>query len=394
MNWFKKEKEREYWLLGSVWLNLFLSLIKLYWGWKFSSIVVTADGIHSLSDVFGAFFVFIALRFAGHKSKRFPFGLNKLEDLAALLGGTAILFAGYEIIHSAFFEVGIRNPKNILGTAIFIFAIIIIEVTFYFYEHKAAVRLKSPGVKTDTVNWLGDIGSSFIVLAGIIGYHFAIPYAEKAAVIVIVILVFYGAYGILRDALLSLLEASVDKDTIRKARSIIKRHPEVTNIDKLFIRRSGSILIADIVLQIKQKSMQGAHLQVDKIDEQLRKEINNLVHVTIHYEPEKKLIFKTVMLLSENKKDIATSFIKTFWIKILSFNEKGILSHEETIPNPVTPEQKGKAIRLAAWLIKQDVEKVVFDPEDLRDDIKTLFSAMGIEIKKNLPTAQLNKTEI
>ncbi|MBN2637890.1 MAG: cation diffusion facilitator family transporter [Bacteroidales bacterium] len=393
MSWFKKEKEREYWLMASVWLNLFLSAIKLFWGWQFHSTVVTADGIHSISDVFGAFFVFMALRFAGHKSKRFPFGLNKLEDLAATLGGIAIVFAGYEIIRSAFFSSGIQSPENIWGTTFFILVVIIIEAAFYFYERKASIRLKSPGVKTDAVNWLGDIGSSFIVLAGIIGFHFSIPYAEKAAVVVIVVMIFYGAYGILRDALLSLLEASVDKETLKQARDTIKRYPEVSHIEKLFIRRSGSILIADIVLQVKQRSMQSAHLQVDKIEGQLRKEIPNLAHVTIHYEPEKKPYFKIAVLLDENTIDIATSFNKTVWIKMLRYNENGILFQEEVLQNPVAPEAKGKAIRLAAWLIKQDVEKVIFNPEDLRDDIKTLFSAMGIEIKKNMPEYPLNQNQ-
>lgn len=378
-------KEREYWLIASVWLNLFLSLIKLFWGWRFHSTVITADGIHSISDVAGALFVFMALRFAGHKSKKFPLGLNKLEDLAAILGGIAIVLAGYEIIRSSFFSEGILTPKNFLGTLIFISSIIIIETLFYYFERKAALRLKSPGVKTDAVNWLGDIGAGFIVLAGMVGYHFSIPYAQEIAVIFIVLMIFYGAYGILRDAVLSLLEASVDSETLKKAKMAIQRFPEVSHIEKLFIRRSGSVLIADIVLQVKQKNMQQAHLLIDKIEDRLHKNIPNLANVTIHYEPEKKTSIKVAVLLGKDQQSIATSFNQTVWIKLMRYRETGEFLDKAIIPNPVDPDQKGKSIRLAAWLIKEDVENVVFNPEDVRDDIKTLFSALGIKISKNLP---------
>jgi cation diffusion facilitator family transporter len=378
--------------MASVWLNLFLSLVKLFWGWRFHSTVITADGIHSISDVAGAFFVFMALRFAGHKSKRFLMGLNKLEDLAAILGGIAIIFAGFEIIHSSFFNTGIRSPQNFWGTSVFIFVIIAIEASFYFFEKKAAKRLDSPGVKTDAVNWLGDIGASFIVLAGIVGYRFSIPYAQETAVVLIVVMIFYGAYGIIRDALLSLLEASVDNETLKKARLAIRRFPEVSHIEKLFIRRSGSILIADIVLQVKQKNMQSAHLLIDKIEDRLQHNIPNLANVTIHYEPEKKSFVKVAVLLGENQQEIATSFNKTIWIKMQRYSDSGDLLHEDQILNPVKPEQKGKAIRLAAWLIKENVERVIFDPKEVREDVKTLFEAMGIAISKSLPDS-FNQTK-
>jgi len=380
MKVLKTYSEKQYWLLASVLLNVVFSAAKLFWGWHFGSTVVTADGIHSISDVFGAFLIFMALRFAGRKTRRFPFGLNKLEDMAAILGGIAILFAVYQIIRSVFFIHGMKTPEHLLGTLIFILAIIILEVTFYFFEHKAALRLNSPGVKTDAVNWLGDIGTSILVLAGIIGYYFSIPYAQEVAVVIIVILILYSAYGILRDAVLTLLDASVDTETLRKARLIIRRFQEVTRTEKLFIRRSGSILIADIVLQVNEKNMHNAHLLIDKIEQSLHQEINNLDTVTIHYEPAHKSFSIIAMLLDETKQNIATSFRNTKWIKIRQINTDGVVLNEELIPNPISPAQNGKAIRLAAWLIKQQIDKVIFKPEDLEEDIKTLFSALGIEI--------------
>ncbi len=380
MKFLKKDKEREYWLLASVLLNFVFSGLKLFWGWWVGSTVVTADGIHSISDVFGAVLVFLALHFAGHKSKRFPFGLNKLEDMAATVGSFAIVLAGYEIISSVVFSKGIKSPKNILGTLLFILVLIALQFVFYFFERKAARRLNSPGVKTDALNWLGDIGASAVVIVGIIGYHFSIPYAQEIAVVIIVIMIFYGAYEILRGALLSLLDASVDSQTLKKARSIFNEFPDVTNIERLFIRRSGSVLIADIVLQVKEKNILSAHLLMDKIEKKLHRHINNLEIITIHYEPEYKPFTKVAILLDECKKNMAETLERSAWIEIREVDIRGRVVKNEFIRNPVATTQKGKAINLAAWLIKQQVDKIVFNPSDLKDDIYTLFSAFNISV--------------
>ena len=380
MLWFKKEREREGWLVASILLNLFFSAVKLFWGWWVGATVVTADGIHSISDVFGAFLVFLALRYAGHKSKRFPFGMNKLEDLAATLGSFAIVLAGYEIIRTVLFSGGIKTPENIWATLSFMVILIVLEFVFYFFERKAARRLDSPGVRADALNWLGDMGASGVVIAGILGYHFSIPYAQEVAVVIIVLMIFYGAYEILRDAVLSLLDASVGTQTLRKARSVIDGFPDVVKTERLFIRRSGSVLIADIVLQVKKKNIQSAHLLIDKIELGLRRQIPNLEIITIHYEPELKPYTKIAVLLDEGKKRIAETFGQSAWIEIRKIDGNGEILKSDFVRNPVAQGQRGKAIKLAAWLINQHVDQIVINPTHIEKDLQTLFSALGIDV--------------
>ncbi len=380
MLWFNKKREREAWLLASILLNLIFSAAKLSWGFWVGSTIITADGIHSISDVIGAFLLFLALRFAGHKSGRFPFGMNKLEDIAATLGGFAILLAGYGIIRTVFFSHGIKTPENIWGTLIFMLVLVLLEFVFYFFERKAGNRLKSPGVRADALNWLGDIGASGVVIAGIVGWHFSIPHAQEVAVVIIVLMIFYGAYEILRDAFLSLMDASAGTPTLKKAREVIDSFPDVGKTERLFIRRSGSMLFADIVLQVKEKNIDSAHLLIDKIEQELYRQIPNLANTTIHYEPEKKTFKKVALLLDESKSNISKTFGRSAWIELKEMNAHGDLLNSKLVKNPVSSDQHGKAIKLAAWLIKQQVDQVVFNPNDLEDDIRTLFSALGIQI--------------
>jgi len=377
---FKKKRERESWLLASVMLNFIFSVAKLSWGFWVGSTVITADGIHSISDVIGAFLLFLALRFARHKSRRFPFGMNKLEDMAALFGGFAILLAGYGIIRTVFFSTGIKTPENIWATLIFMVVLIVLEFIFYFFERKAGRRLKSPGVRTDALNWLGDIGASGVVIAGIVGWHFSIPYAQEVAVIIIVIMIFYGAYEIMRDAILSLLDASVNKETLQKAKAVIDSFTEVGKTERLFIRRSGSVHFADIVLHVKEKNIDSAHLLIDKIEKELQRQIPNLAITTIHYEPEQKQFQKVALLLDETQTNMAETFGRAVWIELREIDAGGKIISKELIRNPVSRGHRGKAIKLAALLIKQHVDRIIFHPNDLEEDLHTLFSALGIEI--------------
>ena len=107
------EGEKRRWMLGSIGLNSLLALAKLGWGLFSGSTVVLADAIHSLSDVLGAVLVYVAVRLAPHQSRRFPLGLHKLEDMAAVIAGLVVLFAGYEILRSVFFDGGVSAPDNL-----------------------------------------------------------------------------------------------------------------------------------------------------------------------------------------------------------------------------------------------------------------------------------------
>ena len=376
----KDEKQR--WLLASTLLNLFLSVAKLAWGWMAGSTIVTADGIHSISDVIGALLIFMAIRYAGHKSARFPMGLNKLEDFAATLGGAGIFVAGYAIVHSVFFENGIRTPEHIGPTLTFMLIIITVQAVFYRAEIKAAARFRSPGIHADAVNWLGDIGAGSVVVIGILGHAFSVPHAQEIAVVVIVLMIFKGGYEVLRDGLLSLLDASADLGTVEMARGIIERHTDVTGIDKLYIRRSGSAFLASISLRVKERNTSRAHQLMDTLEQELHEHIEGLDVITIHYEPEQHPFTKVATLLDDDRKTLSRKFARSPWIRIQEFGHDGNLLQQTEVANPYATEPRGKAVRLAARLIRENVDVLVFDPEAFEEDISMLLDSAGIEVRQ------------
>lgn len=377
----KHSDEKQRWLLASTLLNTALAIAKISWGLIMESTLVTADGIHSISDVFGALLILIALYFSMHRSDRFPYGLHKLEDMAALLGGLGILFAGYEIIHSVFFDQGIRTPESIWSTIGFIATILFIQSGFYYVELKAARRLNSPGVRADAINWLGDIGAGLVVITGLVAHHFLIPYAQEVAVIIIIIMIFKGAFEVLKEALFSLLDAA-DTVLTQKIRSLIIAEPGVTQIKRLTVRKSGSVYFANIELSIAQSSIIEAHNQIDNIVKKLHSSISELESVTIHYEPDHPPYKTTVELISADKKTLSTHFGSTPWLHVIKEQSDGKVISDTLIANESKDAAKGKAFLLAAWLISQHADTVVIGRADLDENIIALFKSLGMTLKQ------------
>jgi len=377
----RRTDEKQRWLFFSTLLNATLAVAKLGWGWMMGSTLVVADGIHSISDVFGALLIFLALFFAAHKSERFPYGLHKLEDMAAVLGGLGILYAGYEIIHSVFFEAGIKTPEAIWTTIGFILAIVFIQYTFYFFELKAAQRLGSPGVKADAVNWLGDIGAGMIVVIGLVAHHYKVPYAQEVSVIIIVLMILKGAYDVLKEGLLSLLDAA-DIEMNDTIRNIVMAEPDITNIKRLNVRKSGSVYFADIELSIAEVATAKAHKSIDEVVNRLHEEINTLEAVTIHYEPDHPPYRTVVRLLDKDKKHLSIHFGQTAWLEITHIEADNKQISKEFVKNSAVIAPKGKAFRLVAYLLSIHTDTIVMGNAELDENILTLFEALNIEVKK------------
>ena len=78
-------------------VNLALMAVKYYLGEASGSLALKADAVHSLADVISSLTVFLGIVIAGRKTRTFPEGLYKVENLVALLSSFFIFYAAYHI---------------------------------------------------------------------------------------------------------------------------------------------------------------------------------------------------------------------------------------------------------------------------------------------------------
>jgi len=226
-------------------------------------------------------------------------------------------------------------------------------------------------------------------LIGVAGEYLNIPYIQEVSVGIIVLLIFHSAYQILRDSLLSLLDASVAQTEENEARQILESLPYVDHVNELILRKAGSVLFLKTTIQVNTLGLEQAHQWVDEIEYQLKSSIPQIEKVTIHYEPVKKPYFRVARLFQHDQKTLAASFGMSQFILLQDIDvadrqegEPPVI-HQNCISNPFIDESHGKSMKLAAWLIQQRVNRVELagtDPTMDSSTLKQLLSAADIEL--------------
>lgn len=269
--------------LYSVGINLILSLIKIVGGMVSGSAALTADGVHSLSDLAASLSVYAGIVISNKKSALFPHGLYKVENLVALVSAFAIFFAGYEIAKDVLFEEA--RPITNLPVALAVLALTV-AITFGYsrWEKTMAIKLNSPSLMADAEHIKADFYTALVVLVGVLGQYFGYPIVEKLAVVVVVYFIFHSGFEILKEAIKVLLDASLDHESIDNIRAILEAHPRIKKINTITGRNAGSFKFVQLDLEVDTDSLREAHDIAHEIEKQIKEEMPFVEKVVIHYE--------------------------------------------------------------------------------------------------------------
>jgi len=266
----------------SIVVNTLLALIKIIGGTLSGSAALTADGIHSLSDLAASFSVLTGIIIANKKAKDFPMGLYKVENLVALISSFAIFFAGYEIAKDVFFGEPIYI-KNVFFAVIAIILTVIITYLYSTWEKKEAIKLNSPSLMADAEHVKTDFFTALVVLVGVIGQYMGYPIIEKIAVAIVVYFIFHSGWEILVDAIKVLLDASVDKETINKIKEILSNEQMIENINDIRGRNAGSFKFIYLDLDLITDSLKEAHEYSHDLEKRIKKDLPEIEKIIMHY---------------------------------------------------------------------------------------------------------------
>jgi cation diffusion facilitator family transporter len=343
----------------SIILNTSLTLIKYILASLSGSVALMADAIHSLTDVISSASVLMGIKLSKRRSKTFPYGLYKVENLVSLAMSLLIFLAGYEIFRETFTHhaplVVERIPWAIGGVILAILA------TYFFsrYEMHIGRQINSPSIIADAEHVKTDMLSSLIILIGLVGGLFQIPLLDKGAALVILIFIARTGYRILVDSIRVLLDASLDFETMDQVKTIILTDPRVEKIRGLWGRNSGRYKFIEADLMLNVKDLQKAHVITDKIAERIREKIPHVDHVLIHYEPIRKETITFAVPLADDKETISEHFGEAPYFSIITLQTKnGAIVKQEFLNNPYLREEEGKGIRVSEWLLQKGVDKI------------------------------------
>lgn len=274
-----------------IFISLALAIIKGATGIIGNSYALIADAIESTADVFTSGILLIGLKTSlKPPDKEHPYGHGKAESLAALVISLGLLCAAGIIIKESITNIVTPHKSPAAYTLIVLVLVIVVKEGLSRYVHKIGAEINSHGVKADAFHHRSDaitsaaafIGIS-IALVGGKGYQNADDYAALIASSIILI----NAYKIARPAIDELMDASADEEMIREIRELACSVGGVIEIEKTYIRKTGSSFLVDIhVVVMGTLSVADGHKIAHDVKDTIIEAEPRVRDVLVHIEPD------------------------------------------------------------------------------------------------------------
>ncbi|QPQ36150.1 MULTISPECIES: cation diffusion facilitator family transporter [unclassified Lysinibacillus] len=274
--------------------NIVLTILKIVVGTLFHSPVLLADGYHNAGDVIASGAALTSMRISKRPADEdHPYGHGKAEVISSAIVGIiliiAALYIAYESITAFFHE-----PEKASLIAFFTAIISLVwKLILYVYTIKIGKKTNSKGLIATAYDHLADVYASIAAVLGIglalVGELTTIhilTYGDPIAGIIVTILVFKLAYGMLLEAIDTLMEKSVSRDTLDNFASLILTIPEVKRIDRLRAREHGHYVLVDLRVSVPGGlTIQEGHDIIRKIKKTIMEKHQNVEEVLIHLNP-------------------------------------------------------------------------------------------------------------
>ena len=272
--------------LVSVILNLLLFVLKYYTGIASASLALIADAWHTLSDSLTSLVVILGIKLSSKKpDKEHPFGHGRWEQISALIIAILLALVGVEFMKDAIAKLRGHEAADFGWLAyLATVASIVLKEGLARYAFYIARKTGNAAVKADGWHHRSDALSSLMVLAGL----FLSPYfwwIDSVLGMLISFMLFYAAYGIIREAVNKILGEEPSEEVIGKVEQIVKA--EMGNVaypHHYHIHHYGDHIEFTFHIKVPgEETVEEAHRKATLIEMQIKTELK--IDATIHIEP-------------------------------------------------------------------------------------------------------------
>jgi cation diffusion facilitator family transporter len=375
----------ERWGWYSIMVNIALGLINLVIARASGSLAVEAEMVHNLVDLLTAVAVLIGLRLSTRKSKDFPYGLYKLENVVAVGLAVMIFFTAYEIARDAFFEptrLATVDPWMLGGVVV----ATAIPLVFSHFELRAGQAANSPSLIADAKEYRAHVFTTGIVFAALLAQRFNLP-LDRVAALVIVVAIAKTGWELLSDGMRVLLDASLDADTVLEIRDIITAEPTVAELKWATGRNAGRFRFVEAEVALRVRELEQAEAATRRIEERIREAVPYVDRVLIHAEPMERTHLRYAVPLNDTAGTLSEHFGEAPYFALVTVRlADGTIEEQQVVTNPHQAVERAKGIQVAEWLVAQKAD-VVLLKESLRGKGPVyVFGDAGVEMRETEAT--------
>lgn len=270
--------------------NSVLAMVKLLTGVVGNSYALVADAVESMADVFSSLVVLGGLRISVRSpDDQFPFGYGKAEPMAAAIVGMMLIFAAVGIAFEAVHEILSPHHAPEAYTLVVLVGVVIVKELLARRVFRVGKEVESTAVLGDAWHHRSDAITSTaaglgIALALVGGPEWAVA-DDWAALLASAVILFNGV-GILRPAVLDLMDRRPDEPVLEQITDAARTVPEVREIETLKVRKAGLGLFVDIHVEADpEMSLRDAHIVSGKVKSAIKREMPVVRDVLVHMEP-------------------------------------------------------------------------------------------------------------
>jgi cation diffusion facilitator family transporter len=368
---------------ASIGVSLTVSVVNLAVAVASGSLAVTAEMVHCLVDLAGSSAVLLGVRISQRKSRSFPFGLYKVENVVAVVLAVLIFLTGFEIARDAIL-VHAGRPRVSAPILAGVAFSALLPFVFSIGQMRVGRSVNSPSLIAAAREYRTHVLTSGVVFLALAG-QLAGVHLERYAALVIVVFIARTGWELLSGGMRVLLDASLDADTLNRVRAIIDADPSVSEIRSLAGRNAGRYRFLEAEVALRVRDLVQAHRVSERLERAIRARVPHVERVLLHYEPQAPARLRYATPLADVGGIISEHFGEAPYFGLLTVSQKdGLVERQEVLANPYRDADKAKGIRTGEWLagLKTDV-LLLRHPERISGKGATyVFADAGIEVRQ------------
>ena len=269
--------------------NLFLFVIKFVIGTIVHSVSIQADGVNNLTDAGSNIISILSFHLSNKPAdKDHPFGHERTETIASLFVGILILVLGFETAKESISKV--IHPGSIdfrLASVIILLVSIIVKFWMYTYNKKLSKTYDSSLLEATALDSISDVcGTTAVLVSTLLSpvLHFNL---DGYMGIVVSGIIIYGAYGLLRDMINSLIGEAPDPELVHNIVDMIMAHPAIIGVHDMMLHNYGpNKIFASAHVEVdSSKDIFETHDHIDNIEREVKENMN--IDLVLHMDPVK-----------------------------------------------------------------------------------------------------------
>lgn len=269
--------------------NLFLFVIKFLIGTIVHSVSIQADGVNNLTDAGSNIISILSFHLSNKPAdKDHPFGHERTETIASLFVGILILVLGFETAKESISKV--IHPGSIdfrIASVIILLISIMVKFWMYAYNKKLSKAYDSSLLEATALDSISDVcGTTAVLVSTLLSpvLHFNL---DGYMGIVVSGIILYGAYGLLRDMINSLIGEAPDPELVHNIVDMIMAHPVILGVHDMMLHNYGpNKIFASAHVEVdSSKDIFETHDLIDNIEREVKENMN--IDLVLHMDPVK-----------------------------------------------------------------------------------------------------------